>query len=55
MIETVICICGLFAFGGIANMCCSEAKYSDEYYHYLGSKKKRYPYLPTENELYSDF
>lgn len=55
MIETVICICGLVAFGGIANLSCSEAKYSDEYYHYLGSKKQRKPYLPAEIELYRYF
>ena len=56
MIETVICICGLVAFGGIANLSCSEAKYSEEYYHYLGNNKKiRKPYLPAEIELYRYF
>jgi hypothetical protein len=56
MIETVICICGLFVLGGIILLYCSEEKYSEAYYHHLHNNKGvMQSYLPTEIELYRYF
>ena len=56
MVETVICVCGVLLLGGITKFCCTDKRYSEEYYHYLGNNKKiRKPYLPAEIELYRYF
>ena len=56
MIETVICICGLVAFGGIANLCCSEAQYAEDYYQRVRHNKKvQKSTLPKEIDFYRFF
>ena len=40
MIEAVVCICGVLVLGGITKLCCTDKRYSAEYYKYLRNNKK---------------
>ena len=40
MVETAICLCGLLILGGITKVCCTDKRYSEEYYKYLRNNQK---------------
>ena len=40
MVETVICVCGVLLLGGITKFCCTDKRYSEEYYKYLRNNQK---------------
>jgi hypothetical protein len=40
MLEAVVCICGVLVLGGITKLCCTDKRYSEEYYNYLRNNKK---------------
>lgn len=40
MVETVICVCGFLILGGITKVCCTDKRYTEEYYKYLRNNKK---------------
>ena len=55
MVEAVICVCGFLLLGGITKVCCSDKRYSEEYYRYLrnnGGKKNIDNVFKTEYYKY---
>ena len=55
MVEAVICVCGFLLLGGITKVCCTDKRYSEEYYKYLrnnGGKKNMYDDIKTEYYKY---
>ena len=50
MIEAVVCICGVLVLGGITKLCCTDKRYTEEYYRYLRNNRK----APDKLEHYKD-
>lgn len=42
MVEAVILFGGALVLGGICKVCCSDKRYTEEYYRYLRNNKQTY-------------